>query len=349
MYGHPNNKPNYLAATIAIAACTFSLSSSGELQLAPAGEFSARDGRPFDAATWKITDETAPRLLAALAAHQDKIVIDYEHQTLHAEKNGQPAIASGWFYGADVQYRPGQGLFVVPEWTEKAKGHIDDKEYKYFSPVIKYNKHTGEVLDILMGALTNYAAIDGMQEVEAMAAAKYMINPQTNQPAEENPMLEQLIALLGLKAGTSEADVMAALKAVMQQNQEADEAIAAAKAETPDDAMTSIKAMQTELTALKSDINDTAVADLVDSAMADGRLLPAQEDWARNLGKSNIASLKTFLEDAQPVAALTGSQTDGKKPEGTDQNALDETALAVCKQMGIDPADYQKTQQEDAA
>jgi phage I-like protein len=38
-------------------------------------------------------------------------------------------------------------------------------------------------------------------------------------------------------------------------------------------------------------------------AMSEGKLLPVQEEWARNLGKENMASLNQYLASAQPIAA----------------------------------------------
>lgn len=162
-------------------------------------------------------------------------------------------------------------------------------------------------------------------------------------------MHQQLIALLGLSAGASEEEVMTALKAVMQKNTDADSAIAAAKAETPADTLAAMKAMQTELAELKTKLNDDTVAELVDAALGDGRLLPAQQEWATNLGKSNLASLKGYLDSAAPVAALKGNQTGGKQPAGSEADALDSTALAVCRQLNVAPADYQKTLNEGVA
>jgi hypothetical protein len=41
--------------------------------------------------------------------------------------------------------------------------------------------------------------------------------------------------------------------------------------------------------------NFREAGELVDSALSDGRLLPSQETWARDLGKSNIDALRSFL------------------------------------------------------
>ena len=84
------------------------------------------------------------------------------------------------------------------------------------------------------------------------------------------------------------------------------------------------------------------VADLVDVALSDGRLLPSQEPWARDLGKTNIAALTAYLDTAPKVAALSGTQTGGKPPEAT-QTQPDDALLAVCSMFGNDPAAVQQT------
>ena len=75
--------------------------------------------------------------------------------------------------------------------------------------------------------------------------------------------------------------------------------------------------------------------------LGDGRLLPPQEAWARDLGKSNIAQLTAYLETAQPIAALTSTQTQGKPPALATGNAqLSPEELAVCTAMGMTPEQY---------
>ncbi|MCO6441344.1 MAG: hypothetical protein J5I81_09720, partial [Nitrococcus mobilis] len=81
-----------------IAACIFELRSDETgVQLLPDGQFRARDGRPHDAPGWLIDAAVAERLIARTAAQASATVIDYEHQSLWTELNGQPAPAAGWF------------------------------------------------------------------------------------------------------------------------------------------------------------------------------------------------------------------------------------------------------------
>jgi phage I-like protein len=137
-----------------------------EVQLLPAGRFKSIDGRPASMAAckeWVMDAEAAKMLIAAASARQDAYVIDYEHQTLMKEQNGQPAPAAGWFKG--MEWREGVGLFGLNvEWTPKAAQAIKEGEYRYISPVIRFDPDTGRVTGLTMAALTNYAGIDGMQQ-----------------------------------------------------------------------------------------------------------------------------------------------------------------------------------------
>ncbi|MBF0148065.1 MAG: hypothetical protein HQL84_17735 [Magnetococcales bacterium] len=100
-----------------IAACAASLDPDGshELLLIPAGSFQAIDGRPgtlkggrIDA--WVMNAAAAEKVVAAFNATARHLVIDYEHQTVHAERNGQPAPAAGWIEA--LMWREGKGLMA---------------------------------------------------------------------------------------------------------------------------------------------------------------------------------------------------------------------------------------------
>ena len=102
--------------------------------------------------------------------------------------------------------------------------------------------------------------------------------------------------------------------------------------------------LRTQLDAANARLAGNEVGELVTAALSDGRLLPAQEAWARELGTSNVAALKTFLSTAQPIAALRTTQTNGNPPSGDKPGAndVDASGVAVCKALGIATADYAK-------
>lgn len=136
----------------------------GEAQLLPAGEFSARDGRPGPGKRWRLNDAQGERLAAQVntIAHATPLVIDYEHQTLNSRENGRAAPAAGWI--RSVQWRRGEGLFASVEWTATAKTLISAGEYRYISPVIIFDED-GTVTDLRMAGLVNHPALIGLAPV----------------------------------------------------------------------------------------------------------------------------------------------------------------------------------------
>lgn len=185
-----------------------------------------------------------------------------------------------------------------------------------------------------------------------------------------NKLLAAVVAALALAATTTEDQAVAALtahfkddplagvrKALGVADDAKPEAIVAActavkaKADATAEAdpakfvpLAQFETVKTELAALTAKQRDGEVAALVASGLADGRLLPAQKDWATDLGKKDVAALSAYLKTAQPIAALSGSQTGGRPPEKTTANPQGLTAeeLAVCSATGIKAEDFAK-------
>lgn len=368
---HRPAPPFYSRATVgmALVACAFALSPEAatgatiELQLTPAGAFRPSDGREMVVDAWRIDAAIASRVIDRFAARRTPLVIDYEHQTLHKEENGQPAPAAGWVQS--IHWRESQGLFATVELTERARALIAAREYRFFSPVFSFDANTGDVLEIHMGALTNHPAIDGMQPLELRAAATFRTASQENDSM--NPLLAAVLAALALPAGTTEPQAIAALSALGPVQERLD-ALAKLRtalgvAETADTtalvtACTALRANQVDpakfvplsvveelkgqLAALTAQVTKGEVDKLVEEALADGRLLPAQEQWARELGASNRAALSSYLEVAQPIAALTQTQTKGRAPESKGEHGLTAEELAVCSATGLTPEQFAK-------
>lgn len=358
-------------ARVAVAPCFFQVDLANaaatelvEIQVTPAGAFRPMDGRALPVDAWYIDAAIAERVIARFRARSTPPVLDYEHQTLLAEKNGQPAPAAGRF--RELEWREGQGLFALVELTPRARQFIADGEYRFFSPVFHFSAETGEVLALQMGALTNNPALDGMAPIELRAAACFAL--QTEE--EETPMklLHAICATLGLAATTTEdqaiaaltalkdkpdplADVRAALKLADDTNAEGVvaactslQAKAAVGAADPSKfvSVDVVEQLKGQIAVLTATNTQRSIDDLVKPALEDGRLLPAQEKWARELGATNLASLTAYLSAAQPIAALTNSQTRGKQPDVSNEHGLTADELAVCTAAGISPADFAK-------
>lgn len=364
-------------SAVAVAACAFSaLVSDAQdagngrvlMQITPAQDFLPSDGREMDVPAWRINEAIAGRVIAAYNPAQPP-VIDYEHQTLHKEANGQPAPAAGWIHG--LRWLDGKGLYAEVELTQRARELVAAGEYRYFSPVFEYAKSTGDVVRVLMGALTNHPAIHGMDAINLMAAAtaRFGANPHPNPPETTVTLLEKLLAAIGLPATTTEDAAIAACTSIKAQADAARTALKlddTATAETVTAACTSLRTaaanaapdpakyvpisvveeLKTSVSALTAQNAERQVEDLIAPALKDGRLLPAQEAWARDLGKTNVAALSSYLKTAQPIAALAGTQTGGKDPAGggddKDKHGLTKDELAVAAACGLTPEAYAK-------
>jgi phage I-like protein len=118
---------------IALAALAFEVGGRGSsLQLLPAGVIKGKDGRPKGLPGWRTDASIASRVIARAERLANDLVIDYEHQTLNTQTNGQPAPAAGWF--KQLEWREGEELFAVGvKWTERARAMIAAGEYRYIS------------------------------------------------------------------------------------------------------------------------------------------------------------------------------------------------------------------------
>lgn len=355
---------------VALAVLTLKIAdpAAREIQLLPAGRFKSVDGRPgtICAATdWICETADAQSVISARSGRSTRMVIDYEHQTLNAERNGQPAPAAGWF--SQMEWREGQGLFAVDvKWTKAAASAIAADEYLYISPVFQFDPETGHVQRMLMAALTNNPGVDGMQPVALSAT----FNPDdADEDIEMNELLKAFLKTLGLDDKADEKTALAALTAYSTAAKADKDRVTALTADVagrdtqiatmranspgaPDPAqyvpIAVVTDMHTRIAALSSQVTGRELDEVVQDALKAGKLLPPQEAWARSLGQSNLAALKSFLETAPAIAALNGNQTNGNAPTGLNNDELDDATMKICRMFGNDPAKVKETMKGNA-
>lgn len=352
------------AATFAIAALSVDLTAGGDVapkafRLLPYGRFKAADGsgRPDGIPEgWLLDREAAVVIAAAFNGRSDARVIDYEHQTLHAETNGKPAPAAGWIGRLEAR---DDGLYAVDvEWTAAAAEMITAKppQYRYISPVFPYDKRTGRVLAIAHAALTNFAGLDGLTDLAAMSALAAKFSHHVVQPEEEMPM-KALLAALGLPEAATEAEALAALNALKTAHTGDLAALRAKSTEAPDPAkfvevatLTAVRgelaAANTALAALKAEKHEAEVGKVVTAALAAGKLTPAMEGWAKSLGKADLAALNAFVEKAPVVVTPGETQTGGKGGGEGKSHQLSDVDTAVMKAMGLTAEQFAAGKQE---
>ena len=326
----------------ALLAASLPLAANGWAQLLPAGEFKARDGRPGEGKSWTVSDLQGKTLAAQMNAVAGKtpVVIDYEHHTMTASDKGHKALAAGWIKKAE--WRSGEGLFAQVEWTAAAKAHIEAGEYRYISPVIAYDS-AGKVQNVPLAALVNYPALLGMEAVLAHLSTQF---------TEEEPEMKiaALIALFGLAAAATEAEVETAVKGFKTEfdalkakpvippglvtalalKPDADEATAvaalAALKGAKDSDKTTLASLSTEVQTLRSQILDRDLQEVLDTAIAAKKITPAQRASLADIGKKDFAWLKTHVASLAAIPGLEGQS--GNEERSPLQNNGDAQDLA---------------------
>ncbi len=142
------------------------------VRLLPLGRVELVDGRePFE-----VDQESLAAIVAAFENRGIDLVIDYEHQTLQ----GKRAPAAGWIKVLEARE---DGLWGRVEWTAQAKEYLQEREYRYFSPVLRLDPDTRKPTVLLQVALTNVPAIKGLPPL----VAKWNGEPNSLDVAVQGP------------------------------------------------------------------------------------------------------------------------------------------------------------------
>jgi phage I-like protein len=328
-----------------IVAKEMESAAPGEFQILPYGEVSIEGEPPA------IVDEAAMAgIVAAFERRGNDMVVDYEHQTL---KDVQ-APAAGWI--KRLINKGKDGLWAVVEWTDKAKGYLTSREYRYFSPVMWVAKQGRRVVRLENAALTNYPRINNLKPI----IAKMGVNNHET-PNKEEIMNAELLKLLGLAEGATEDNIVEAVRALAARAKGMEEKEVAAKAvmaaldlpETADQAQViakidAIKApgnvaveLSQQVAELTRTINGMKRDDLVALALKDGKTSPDElEKWGKDLAEKNPEQFEKIV-----LSRSKGSVIPIGDPPGSGKEkaaAADEATLTVAKLMGNTEEDLKK-------
>lgn len=201
-------KNSYTKNKIAILSASLDAVGDGWYQLLPAGEFKSRDGRPFDIekGCWYL-DEDIARAFIQRTIEESKgkpILIDYDHQTLYKNENGQKAPAAGRIVdpSADIEWRT-DGIYIRPRWTPIAESEITNEQFNNLSAVFPYDDD-GRPLYLRMAAITNDPALLEIKSLVALAAE---IFNQNEKEIKMNEALKRLLVLLGVCESEDSAEL----------------------------------------------------------------------------------------------------------------------------------------------
>lgn len=319
------------AASVPIAGSMGQPGGLARIMLTPWGSVDSKNG------TFVVNDESAKLIVAAFAAGQKDIPIDFEHTTEGGDFATQSgaAPASGWITA--IVPEAGVGIFALVKWNDKARAMIQADEYRYLSPVVVYRKKDLVAVEITSAALTNKPAIVEMLRVAAkenhagdddmdlklLRTALTAAGVQLADDATDEIVLAAAVAKLGVKVVPPDLSPVAYKLGLAK---DADVATIAAKVDgllketVP---ASEYKAVSERLAVIEQRDKDRESQTLVAKAIEEAKLNPNDEKqmtWARSYAKSDPAGFDKWSEAATAIPSTNriikpSATLDGEGPK----------------------------------
>lgn len=297
--------------------------------LIPAGKvIEGRDGR-----SWK--NDNPQRVIDFLTAGNRELVLDFEHSSEIKAPKGEPAPAAAWLsdFALDAD---GAVTAAINSWTPDGEKAVNDKAYRYISPVILYDQKTMQIAGISSVGLTN---------------RPNLFVPALNHQEKENVM--ELALLLKALSLPPDATFQQALNSIGKV--QGDLQVALNREITPDlqkfvpradydQVMTRATNSEKKLADINKEALETSINSEVDQALKDGKIAPASKDFYIAMCRTDdgLNQFKKFLESAPVIGdpSNLGSK-DLDKAQGKALNAEQKT---ICTALGISEEEFQKAE-----
>lgn len=329
------------------------ISEGDFIRIVPVGKFPAHPDGPHE-----ITFENVQEMADNFTNHGTDLLFDYEHHSLWGETK-----AAGW--SAEVEARA-DGLYIkYPDFTKNALQQITDREYRYFSPVYylegtgKDGSNLGAVIDSV--AVTNRPWMD--REIDHIR--------NDNLPEESMKYSADYKKELGLAEDATDEQVEAKVNKLNEiaaegtKLQEPTEKEPEAKNDSESESEKSdiektietavanaMKPISEKVDGLITGNKTEAAETLVNSAIADGKILPADKEVWLNSATGDFTSTKKKLDERKKNSAMPGKVKFNKDTESGEQAGVKRNSkqahddcLSFLKSEGRMPIAYRNSQQ----
>ena len=200
-------RPKSILLSAATAFLAFAVDPVAELEgvtdwvhLLPKGKAVLIDGRK-DVIIYDGGD--VPMMGYSGRPGETRIPIDVNHANAKRGHEGEATPAVGWIVELSAR---DDGLWGLAEWNEEGKKLLSQKAYRGISPEIFTDPKTGKVAGISGASLTNRPALGGLTPLFF----------SQSEPTGDTMNLALLLAALSLAATTTEAEALAAVKALKE-------------------------------------------------------------------------------------------------------------------------------------
>ena len=265
------------------------------IQLLPAGpDITGQDGR-----AWTLDDPAA--LIAAFQQRQTPLVIDWEHASEHRAPQGLDAPAAGWIDRIEERDR---ALWGHVEWTARAGQQIQEREYRYLSPVFTYRKDTRQIVALTSAGLTNQPNLNlqALNREEAPMPLPVALCQALDLPdTADEALAVARVQTMTLALNTAQS--LAAAPPLDKFMPRADYDLVLARATNA----------ETRLADLEKAQNAVRIDALIQRGLTECKISPATQDYYRAMCQTEhgVAEFEKFLDKAPP---LIGVAPEGKKP-----------------------------------
>lgn len=324
------------------------------VQILPLGRHVSADGNEF-----VLDEQGMAEIVGAFNSRKNQMVIDYEHQTL----SGDIAPAAGWIKA--LYARGADGLWAEVEWTKRARQFLGGCEYRYLSPVFVKDMADMRVVGLLNAALTNQPAIDGMSPLGQEAVVKGpLARDDKDSTKEERMLLKELMEIVGLKEDGTKQEALAALKEMLGELRDLRGLMARVRdalglkddAPAPEVegtlaalAQSALMAeeLKEKLIAAEAALSGSEARELVEHAMKQGKVSPAQKDWAMDYAMRDAEAFRVFAAKA-PVSVPLGG-TLKVQPAMGGARGLCALQAEVNKALGLSENRFRKFSKKEEA
>lgn len=300
---------------------------AGWFQLVPKGVFKIQRKEGGKTVIYEqVVDDTAVTRMAEAFANRQatnsayKLLIDFEHFSHDTEKSSS---AAAWVNKVEAR---ADGLWAQADWSDEGEAAIKNRRYRYLSPVWLPSQVESLGPQRVRPIAVNDAGLTNKPNLGAALQPFWNRSEHTisGQPAQENQnhttMKEQLIALFGLAATASDADVLSKATAFLNRAKEADTL------------QGKLDKLDTDFTAFKNRHGELLTTS-VTRALEDykGVITEESKDAWKNRLTEDFTGTVALLKGIKPAASTDkkapvhqpgkGAAAAAKKAEGEDEGS----------------------------
>lgn len=260
------------------------------VQVTPRGDVTTRDGRRY------IFEPE--RLVARFAADGIDVPADIDHATSRSAFGGGKADAVGWI--KQLEARP-DGTWALVDMLDAGKEALAKKTHRYLSPTFS---HTEAGLATWLHSIALVAA----PALSMPAIASASLSHQ-----QETSSMKDIAKALGLADTADQAACLSAITTLT--TGKVDKAVHDQALATLTAATTRVAALEAEIAGRDKAGHEAQVKALLDAALKDKKIVPAQRD--------QFAKLCATAEGLKEVQALLDATPASLQASGLDDRAVE--------------------------